>query len=96
MLDEIPFAQFEAIVGQTVRLSRGDEYIDVEVTQARRLNNPSPRNEPFTVILRENGASRAALQGMYEIHHPTLGILELFVVPVGPDGKGMCYEITFN
>ena len=96
MLHEVPFAAFEAVVGQTVRMSRGDEYIDVEVAQAQRLNNPSPRHEPFMVLLRENGASRAALQGMYGIHHPTLGILELFVVPVGPDNRGMCYEITFN
>lgn len=96
MLDVVPFAAFEAIVGQTVRMARGDEYIDVELALAQRLNNPSPRNEPFMVILRENGASRSALQGMYDVHHPTLGILNLFVVPVGPDGKGMCYEITFN
>ena len=96
MLDALPFAAFEAIVGQTVRMSRGDEYIDVEVVQAQKLNNPSPRDEPFMAILRENGVSRAAVQGMYDIHHPTLGILNLFVVPVGPDGKGMCYEVTFN
>jgi hypothetical protein len=97
MLDQLRFEEFEAIVGQGVRLSRDAAASELEVAEARLLANPSPRAQaPFVVTLRENGAKLAFAQGMYTLHHPTLGPVELFVVPVGPDGKGMCYEITFN
>jgi len=97
MLDKIPFEEFEAIVGQTVRVSSQSDHIDVEVKEAHRLANPSPRAEaPFAVVVRENGASRSAGQGVYRLDHPTLGMMDLLFVPIGPDGKGMCYEVTFN
>lgn len=98
MLDQIKVDQFESLVGTTLRLSGSSaEYADLELVQARPLANPSPRAElPFLLTLRENGASRVIPQGIFRLHHPTLGELDLFVVPVGPDGKGMCYEITFN
>jgi len=97
MLNEIPLEAFSAIVGQTVRVSSGEHYIDAEVTQAQILANPSPRAQaPFFVIVRHNGATRAINQGIYQIAHPNLGTLDLFLVPIGPDAQGMCYEITFN
>ncbi|HWU53762.1 MAG TPA: hypothetical protein VN153_13220 [Tahibacter sp.] len=97
MLNEIPLEAFAAIVGQNVRVSSGEHHIDVEVAQAQTLANPSPRAQPpFFVIVRHNGATRAINQGIYQFDHPSLGALDLFLVPVGPDGQGMCYEITFN
>jgi len=97
MLNEIPLEAFAAIVGQNVRVSGSEHYIDVEVAQAQPLANPSPRAQPpFFVIVRHNGATRAVSQGIYQLDHPTLGAMDLFFVPIGPDGKGMCYEITFN
>jgi hypothetical protein len=96
MLDKVPFEEFEAIVGQTVRITDGTNHVDLEVADAKRLANPSPREAPFAVTLRENDTKRAFGQGTYRLLHPTLGELDLFVVPVGPDARGMCYEITFN
>jgi hypothetical protein len=37
-----------------------------------------------------------AVQQIYQVEHPTLGSFELFLVPVGPDEQGMCYEAVFN
>jgi hypothetical protein len=97
MLNEITIEDFETLVGQTLRLSSGPDYLDLELKQARPLRNPSPRAAtPFALELRENGADRTIGQGLYRLHHPTLGELDLFVVPIGPDGTGVCYEITFN
>jgi hypothetical protein len=47
------------------------------------------------VILRSRENWRAP-QGMFRVEHPTLGQLEMFAVPIGPDGQGLCYEILFN
>jgi hypothetical protein len=35
-------------------------------------------------------------QAIYRLNHATLGTVDLFLVPVGPDGKGMQYEAVFN
>jgi hypothetical protein len=31
-------------------------------------------------------------QRMYPLHHPSLGKLELFLVPIGPDASGQRYQ----
>ena len=50
----------------------------------------------LAVVLRENGARRMLPQGMFRFEHPVHGTLDLFTVPIGPDGVGACYEIIFN
>ncbi|MDJ0705577.1 MAG: hypothetical protein QNJ46_20055 [Leptolyngbyaceae cyanobacterium MO_188.B28] len=37
-------------------------------------------------------------QKIYQFEHQTMGKLNMFVVPIGPDreGKGMCYEAVFS
>jgi hypothetical protein len=53
------------------------------------------RRQPFSLFFR--GAHRFVLpQYTYSMEHPALGALEIFLVPVGPDGQGMCYQAVFN
>ena len=35
-------------------------------------------------------------QSIYEVVHDEMGVYEIFLVPVGPDGKGMVYEAIFT
>ena len=35
-------------------------------------------------------------QGMYPLQHPTLGIMEIFLVPVGPASGGNGYQAIFT
>jgi hypothetical protein len=45
------------------------------------------------------GSVRSHLpQSTYRFEHDTLGVLDLFVVPIGPpaDGDGMLYEAVFS
>jgi hypothetical protein len=35
-------------------------------------------------------------QRIYRLQHEELGQLELFLVPIGPDADGMCYEAVFS
>jgi hypothetical protein len=96
MLDRLRKEDFEPLLGKTLTLQAGEEAIAFEVAQVLPINNPSPRPEaPFALILRAPNTCRAA-QGIFRMDHPTHGALDLFVVPVGPDGQGMCYEVIFN
>ena len=57
--------------------------------------NASPRMEQFSLVFR--GPMTPALpQGIHELEHATLGKLQLFLVPLGPDDSGMRYEAVFN
>lgn len=51
---------------------------------------------PFSVIFRTELKDIYFSQGTYPIIHPTKGIVPVFLVPLGPDDKGMKYEAVFN
>ena len=96
MLDRLRKEDFEPLVGQKLKVSAGASATELEVAEAASLKSPSPRTTPpFRLILRSRENWRAP-QGMFLVEHPTLGNLEMFAVPVGPDGQGLCYEILFN
>jgi hypothetical protein len=97
MLDTLTLADFEALAGQSLPISQGERRGTLEVAEVRPLRNPSPRAAaPFVLTLRDPGAKGALPQGVYRLAHPQHGDLDLFMVPVGPDASGMCYEVVFN
>lgn len=52
-------------------------------------------HEVFSVIFRGD-SSPALEQQIYRIKHDTLGDMDLFIVPIGPDDEGMRYEAVFS
>jgi hypothetical protein len=97
MLDALRAEDFEALSGQPLTLAAGQIQLPVEIGAVRRLQSPSPRQTPpFSVTFRHRDAKGAAPQGMYRMQLPDGQSVDLFVVPLGPDGKGMCYEAVFN
>ena len=50
---------------------------------------------PFSIVFRATDKEPMP-QGIYKIEHSKMGKLELFLVPIGPDEKGMLYEAVFN
>jgi len=36
------------------------------------------------------------VQGIYRIDHPVINGLDVFLVPIGKDNKGMKYEAVFS
>ncbi len=95
-LDALKPEDFEPLIGGVLVLEVPGGPVDCELTQVRRLALHSVRaHPPFALILR-GPRSRPFAQGTYPVRHPEHGRLELFVVPVGPDPAGLCYEITFN
>jgi hypothetical protein len=96
MLDRLRKEDFDALIGKKLKVSAGASSAELEVVEASTLKSPSPRETPpFRVIFRSRENWRTP-QGMFRVEHPALGPLEMFAVPIGPDGQGLCYEILFN
>ncbi len=96
MLEKLRIEDFTPLVGTTLSVEFDGARTDLEVKEARPLPLHAPREIPgFRVTLRSRAGWRAR-QGLYRLHHPTLGALEVFAVPIGPDGDCLCYEVIFN
>ncbi|MDN5923576.1 MAG: hypothetical protein L0H70_01100 [Xanthomonadales bacterium] len=96
MLEQLSVEDFLPLLGQKVTVHAGARSGEFEVKEAAVINSPSPRATPaFHVILRAPTDWHLA-QGICRLQHPTYGNLDLFAVPIGPDGQGLCYEIIFN
>jgi hypothetical protein len=51
---------------------------------------------PFSLEFTNQRKDAYLPQQIYTLEHITLGVLDLFIVPLGPDGIGMRYEVVFN
>jgi hypothetical protein len=75
----------------------GGQTMGVRLVSATRLGRGggASRREPFSLIMR-GPVSPALPQRTYPVTHQSLGRLEIFLVPIGPDGEGMRYEAIFS
>lgn len=97
MLEKLTLEDFESIRGRPLTLRFGDQTQTGVVIQAHTVAGGRPDSrEPFSVILRSGSSDSYWPQGAYILEHPDHGELELFMVPVGPDDEGMCYELSFS
>jgi hypothetical protein len=96
MLDRLSLQDFSALVGTEVEVSAYGQQALLRVKEAALIKSPSPRaTEPFHLVLGAPSTWRMP-QGLFRMKHPQLGEIELFVVPIGPDGEGFSYEVIFN
>jgi hypothetical protein len=69
--------------------------VELTVESVRALPPHRLRAAPFSLILR-GPPSPMVPQAIYALRHPSLGVIELFLVPVGQDATATRYEATFN
>ena len=102
MLETLTKTTFADCLGSKFRLHYGAANpLDVELIEATgfparpdQAGGPV-RREPFSIVFR--GPRAVVLpQRIYRLEHDTLGTLEIFLVPIGPDETGMRYEAIFN
>ncbi len=58
-------------------------------------NSTSPALEQFSLLFR-GPLSPVMQQCTVKLEHDKLGSLDLFLVPIGPDEKGMRYQAVFS
>jgi len=96
MLEGITHQSFESIIGENIDLKAGDDSFQAKVEAVSLLRkSPGQERQPFSVVLQAHDAQNHGQQ-MYQLSHPGLGVLGLFLVPLGPGEEGMRYEIVFN
>jgi len=104
MLDQLTVTDFVTYVHSSFRilLESGDA-LDLELIEAktigesRRHDSPGIRQHAFSLIFR-GPRDRLLPQRIYPVEHPSLGVLEIFLVPLGPEGdsQGLHYQAVFN
>lgn len=100
-LDQLKSTNFAPFLHQTFAIHYGAaeplraELVEVALLGEAPTRQGAPQRAPFSIILR--GPMRPILpQRIYRIEHEQMGALDIFIVPIGPDQAGMCYEAIFN
>ena len=96
MLDSLTITAFEPHLHTTFRLPREEaEPLTLELVE---VTDKTPEGFPgsqFSLLFR--GPLDTLLpQRIYPLHHPEMGRLDLFLVPVGQKKDGYRYEAFFN
>ena len=96
-LATITRADFDAHKGSTftMRVS-ADATVSLELIAIEPLSTrPGAPREAFLVRFR-SAEKTGVPQATYALEHPTLGTLEMFLVPAGTDAVGMRYDAVFS
>ena len=102
MLETLSCATFRPHIDEafTIRVS-DSEALDATLIEASEVGTPpaesEDRRQAFALLFRTEGElERHVSQGIRVVEHTTLGTLEIFLVPIGPDEVGMRYEAMFS
>lgn len=97
MLEKLQRSDFDKHLDQVFTLAAGEGELALRLVEASPMGQTAAdaEREPFSLVFR--GPSDVPLsQGVFEFKHPEFGPISLFLVPIGPDGEGLCYEVVFN
>ena len=99
MLDQLRSEDFAPYLNQTFRVQlEGLQSLELELVQvapAGQLARPGLR-EPLSLLFLGPVSSQYLVQHIYRLEHDGLGTLDIFLVPLGPEGGRMRYEAIFN
>jgi hypothetical protein len=102
VLDRLTATSFAPAVGDTFSLDAEDAGpLELELLESR-LHHPDAAAEdasgtraPFTLTFR-GPADPVLPQRIYQLTHPSFGMLEIFIVPIAHDDAGTTYEAVFG
>ena len=98
-LNHLTHVQFEKCLHQSFQVACADadpvKTELIEVGKRGTFNPESHKRQAFSLIFR--GPMEPLLtQKTHVLRNETMGNLEIFLVPIGPDEQGMRYEAIFN
>lgn len=95
MSERLDAGDFEQHLGQSVAFSADGLSFEADIKQVDRLKQQAGQaRQPFSVIF-SAVQTQAYAQKIYTMRHPEIGDRMIFLVPIGPDQNGMCYEAVF-
>ena len=91
------FDDFKGCLDQSFALELEGSIYPLTLISADKLNSSATVDgrEAFSIVFRGERSLKLE-QKIYRISHNTMGDMELFIVPIGPDDKGMRYEAVFS
>ena len=97
MLDKLKAQHFEPHLGTAFRIDFTDHApVELVLAQVDAVGGQTETEgrAPFSLLF--CGPLAPLLpQRIYPLQHAELGVLEIFIVPLGPDDAGMRYEAVF-
>ena len=91
------FTAYHDCLNQSFTLYSDETDHQLELIEVTRLHDGHDATAPaaFSIVFR---ADKDLLlnQGTYRMNNQALGELDIFIVPIGPDQEGMCYEAVFT
>lgn len=94
----LTFESFSPHLNSIFALGVGESTLELTLTQATKqpvTPFPGMMREPFSLIFR-SGTPVVLPQRLYPFKHDALGKLDIFIVPVGRDPRGIVYQAIFN
>ena len=101
MLEPLTLSSFAGRLGDSFRIGAEADAaglpLEAELVQATQLGEPRPDGgrAPFSLVFRAR-PDLVLPQRIYRVEHVELGVLDIFLVPIGPDVTGMRYEAVFT
>jgi len=78
-----------------LRVAGAAEPIELELVEVTGGHGPRRGGRPFSLVFR-GPRSPSLPQAQYRLEHEAMGALEIFLVPIALDPRGLCYEAVFN
>jgi hypothetical protein len=92
----LSLGSFSPHVNERFILRLDGRAIDLTLASADALGGaPAGGRTPFSLVFQADAAVHLA-QGTYRFEHPALGPLDIFIVPIGPNERGMQFEAIFT
>ncbi|HYP08659.1 MAG TPA: hypothetical protein VER03_20660 [Bryobacteraceae bacterium] len=96
MLDQLTPESFHPYLNQTFRIQAEPAgSLDLTLAECSETGQ-SGRSRPQFQVLFIGPVTPVLPQKIYRLVHEQMGALDLFLVPIGPDGRGMRYQAVFT
>ena len=96
-MELLTLQHFAGCVNETFTAAIHDMDLEFVLVEARPLpaNATNVMRQPFSLLFR-NTAAFLFPQQIYPIHHPRIGEIGIFLVPVAQEQAGFLYQAVFN
>lgn len=99
MLERLTIQEFASHQNEdfVLDLENAGQTLKIKLIEVSEIGTPKPQEKRRAFSLVFLGSSdRPLIQKIYHLSHPKMGDLDIFLVPIGPNQKGLQYEAVFN
>ncbi|MDP1850492.1 MAG: hypothetical protein Q8K79_22065 [Solirubrobacteraceae bacterium] len=94
-LGALTLSTFEPLVGDRFGVEGAPAAVELVLESATAVGEWPGGRDPFSLVFCGPGEPLLP-QAIYALRHAGLGVLEIFLVPIGRDAPGVHYEAVFT